>query len=62
MNWNDLENKRVHVILQNDFEYTGLITGVDDRGNGLIFFTLTSKFNEKILFVSSEIKRLEVKE
>lgn len=62
LNWNELNGKFVHIILNNNYEYNGLINGIDDRNNGLIFIEILDKFGKKIIFTSGEIKFLEVKE
>lgn len=61
LNWKMLEGKFVHIILQNNYEYNGLINSIDDKNNGLIFIELLDKFGKTIIFTSGEIKFIEVK-
>lgn len=60
--WKGLIKKRVHVVLNNGYEYNGLIKSVEDAKNGLIFIYLLDKFDKEVIFVSGEIKFLEVKD
>jgi hypothetical protein len=62
LNWCELKDKKVHLILKNNYEYNGTIISVDDRGTGLIFIEMLDKFNKKIIFTSGELKFIEVKE
>lgn len=62
LNWKELIGKKVHIVLNNNFEYNALVTGIDDRGSGLIFIEIIDKFQKRIIFTSGEIKFIEVKE
>jgi len=57
-----LEGKKVWVILNNNFEYNGIINKIDNASNGLIFIHLIDKFGKKVIFASGEIKSLQEKE
>ena len=56
-----LEGKNVWVILNNNFEYNGIIKKIDNAGNGIIFIHLIDKFGKLIMFASGEIKSLQEK-
>ena len=56
------EGKKVWVILNNNFEYNGIVNKVDDAKNGLIFLYLTDKFGKSIIFASGEIKQIQEKQ
>lgn len=60
-NWKELEGKKAHIILKNNFEYNCTIDVVDIAGNGLIFLWITDKFGDKKIIASGEIKFLEEK-
>lgn len=60
LNWKELINKRVHLILKNDYEYNGMILGVEEKYyNTIIKFI--DKFSKIIYFTTAEIKFIEVK-
>jgi hypothetical protein len=56
-----LEGKQIWVVLNNNFEYNGIVKKIDDAGNGLIFIHLIDKFGKLIMFASGEIKSLQEK-
>ena len=62
LNWKELDGKKAHIILKNNYEYNGVINAVSDTGDGLIFIEFIDKFDKKIIFSSNEIKFIEVKE
>ena len=62
LNWKDLQGKKVHLILKNNYEYNGLINSVQDDEGGLVYIEMIDKFGKTIIFLSDEIKFLEVKE
>lgn len=57
-----LEGKKVWVILNNNFEYNGLISKIDNASNGLVFIHLIDKFGKLVMFSSGEIKSLQEKQ
>ena len=56
-----LEGKRVWVILNNNYEYNGDVSKIDEAGNGLIFIHLIDKFGKLVMFASGEIKLIQEK-
>ena len=54
--------KKVYVELTSGRKYTGIIETVDREGSPVIFVYMKDKFDELVIFPSSEIKFLEVEE
>lgn len=61
MDLKNLQGKNIHLILNNNWEYNGIVDDVNDCGNGLIFISLIDKFGKFVMFSSGEIKFLETK-
>jgi len=60
--WKVFEGKKVFIILNNNNQYNGEITLIENSGNGLIFIHLTDKFGKNVIFTSGEIKLIQEKE
>jgi hypothetical protein len=54
--------KRVYLELTSGRKYTGIVEAVDREGSPVIFVYMKDKFDELVIFPSSEIKFLEVEE
>jgi len=57
--WQDLRGKKVYVVLNKGKQYQGVVTDVDDTGNGLIFISILDKFNKIVIFATSEIASIK---
>jgi len=54
--------RKVFIILRNKRTYQGVIVDIDESSLPLIFITLLDKFENKIMFVQSEIEVLQEEE
>jgi len=54
--------KRVYLELTSGRKYTGVVEAVDRERSPVIFVYMKDKFDELVIFPSSEIKFLEVEE
>ena len=60
LNWKKLNGKKIHIILKNNYEYNGIVKSVSDSEPCLI--EMTDKFGKEIIFSSSQINFIEIKE
>lgn len=54
--------RKVYIILRNKRNYQGVIVDIDESSPPLVFITLLDKFDNKIMFVQSEIEVLQEEE
>jgi len=54
----ELMKKEVKVFfsLRNKQIYTGIIIDISEEKNGIFFITILDKFNQKVMFVNSEVE------
>lgn len=58
--WTDYENKKVYVQLKSGREYSGIVLEVEISFGNDAFMTLKDKFGNKVGFLISQIKLIEV--
>ena len=51
--------KKVFIKLKSNRNYSGVVSEVNDVGNGLIFIVIIDKFNKFVMFTSGEIEVVE---
>lgn len=51
--------RKVYIILRNKRNYQGVIVDIDESSPPLVFITLLDKFDNKIMFIQSEIEVLQ---
>lgn len=58
--WKYWEGKQIYIILKNQRKYSGKVLEVEeDKNSNTYFITILDKFNNRISFVSSEIKLIQ---
>lgn len=62
MIWQKYVDKKVYVKLKSGRNYSGIITAVDDEGNGLIFISLIDIKKHLVTFASGEIEMIQEEE
>ena len=60
--WKSFEGRKVYIVLKNTRQYSGVVTHVDDAGNGLIFIEILDKFGKSVIFAAGEISNIEEEE
>lgn len=62
MIWKKYIDKKVYVVLKNGRNYSGIITAVDDEGNGLIFISLIDFKKHLVTISTGEIEMIQEEE
>jgi len=59
MDWKDWIGKKVFVQLKSGAVYSGIVTEVEDVGDGHIFISMKDKFGKLVIFVVGEIIKIK---
>jgi ribosome maturation factor RimP len=57
--WAYWMGKKAYIVLKNKKFYQGKIIDVDDSSPPLIWITIIDKFNNRVMFVHSEIELMQ---
>ena len=60
--WNYWIGKKVYIVLKNKKYYQGKVIDVDDSSPPLIWITILDKFENRVIFVHSEIEVMQEEE
>lgn len=59
MDWRYWKDKEVFVQLKTGAVYSGIIIDIDLSSEPLIFITIIDKYNNRVVFLNSEIVKLK---
>ena len=54
--------KKVYIILKSKRVYSGIITDVENVGNGIVWISMIDKLNRRVTFASGEIDVIQEEE
>lgn len=57
--WNYWIGKKVYIVLKNKKYYQGKVIDVDDSSPPLVWITILDKFENRVMFVHSEIEVMQ---
>jgi hypothetical protein len=57
--WSYYTKKKVYIILKNKRVYSGIIENIEDVGNGIVWITLTDKFDKRVTISTGEVEMVE---
>jgi ribosome maturation factor RimP len=60
--WNYWIGKKVYIVLKNKKYYQGKVIDVDESSPPLVWIIILDKFNNRVMFVHSEIEVLQEEE
>ena len=60
--WNYWIGKKVYIVLKNKKYYQGKVIDIDDSSAPLVWITILDKFNNRVIFVHSEIEVMQEEE